>query len=63
MDLCGIVFNRFNRLEIHSLMVGIFDPTCELLSPMDEGTILVYCCPSTFSLTSPPPLPKLNVQS
>ncbi len=21
---------------------------------MDEGTILVYCCPSTFSLTSPP---------
>ncbi len=27
---------------------------------MDEGTILVYCCPSTFSLTSP--LPKLNVQ-
>jgi hypothetical protein len=30
---------------------------------MDKGTILVYCCPSTFSLTSlPPPLPKLNVQ-
>jgi hypothetical protein len=27
---------------------------------MDEGAILVYCCPSTFSLTSP--LPKLNVQ-
>jgi hypothetical protein len=22
---------------------------------MDEGTILVYCCPSIFSLTSPPP--------
>jgi hypothetical protein len=21
---------------------------------MDEGTILVYCCPSTFSVTSPP---------
>jgi hypothetical protein len=30
---------------------------------MDEGTILVYCCPSTFSLTSPPlPLPIVNVQ-
>jgi hypothetical protein len=27
---------------------------------MDEGTLLVYCCPSTFSLTSPPapPFPK-----
>ncbi len=24
------VFNRFYRLEIHSLMVGIFDPACEL---------------------------------
>jgi hypothetical protein len=29
---------------------------------MDEGTILVYCCPSTFSLTSLPHLPKFNVQ-
>jgi hypothetical protein len=28
---------------------------------MNEGTILVYYCPSTFSLTSPP-LPKLNLQ-
>ncbi len=28
--ICGIVFTRFYRLEIHSLMVGIFDPTCEL---------------------------------
>ncbi len=25
------------------------------VAPMDEGTILVFCCPSTFSLTSPPP--------
>jgi hypothetical protein len=48
MDL--LVFDRFYRLEIHSLMVAYFDPTCELLPPMDEGTILVYCCPSTFSL-------------
>jgi hypothetical protein len=45
--LCGILFNRIYRLEIHSLMVCIFDPACELLPPMDEGTILVYCCPST----------------
>jgi hypothetical protein len=31
---------------------------------MDEGNILVYCCPSTFSLASPtlPHLPKINVQ-
>jgi hypothetical protein len=29
---------------------------------MDKGTILVYCCASIFSLTSPPPpVPKLNV--
>ena len=37
-------------------MVGIFDPACQLIkiiiiiiiitvAPMDEGTILVYCCP------------------
>ncbi len=53
LRLCGIVFNRFYRLEIHLLLVGIFNPAC-------ERTILVYCCPSTFSLTSP--LPKLNIQ-
>jgi hypothetical protein len=29
--LCGIVFNRFYGLEIHSLMVVIFDPACDLL--------------------------------
>ncbi len=29
---------------------------------MDEGTILVYCCPSTFSLTSlPPTLSKYSI--
>ncbi len=31
--LCGIVFNRLYRLEIHSLMGDIFDPACELLPP------------------------------
>ncbi len=29
--LCDIVFNRFYRLEIHSLVVGTFDSACELL--------------------------------
>jgi hypothetical protein len=40
MDECGIVSNRFYRLEIHSLMVGIFDPACELLPPWTE----LYLC-------------------
>jgi hypothetical protein len=31
---------------IHSV-VCIFDPGCELLPPMDVGTILLNCCPST----------------
>ncbi len=31
--------NKFYRLEIHSLMIVIFDPACELLPPIDEGTI------------------------
>ncbi len=38
-----------------------FWPSLGTVAPMDEGTILVYCCPCTFSLTSSP-LPKLNVQ-
>jgi hypothetical protein len=43
-------------------MVGIYDPACELLPPWTkELYVLMYGCPSTFSLTSPP-LPKLNVQ-
>ncbi len=42
---------------IHSV-VYIFDPACELLPPLDEGTILVFCCPSTVpSLWPPPPSP------
>jgi hypothetical protein len=39
---------------IHSF-VGIFDPACELLPPWTkEGAMLVYCCPSIFSLISLP---------
>jgi hypothetical protein len=49
-------------------MVGIFDTACELLPPWTKelySTVLVYCCPSTFSLTSPPLPPsqtKFTVQ-
>ncbi len=42
-------------------MVSIFDPACALFCMPPWTKELVYCCPSTFSLTSPPP-PKLNVQ-
>jgi hypothetical protein len=42
-----MVFNRVYRLEIQSVMLLFSTP-------------LVYCCPSTFSLTFP--LPKVNVQ-
>jgi hypothetical protein len=37
---------------IHSWLV--FSTQLVNCFPMDEETILVYCCPSTFSLTSPP---------
>ncbi len=61
--ICGIVFNRFYRQELHSLIGWCFRSSLWTVAPMDEGTRLVYCCPSIFSLTSPPsPLPKLNVQ-
>ncbi len=42
-----------------------FRPSLWTVAPMDEGTILVYCCPSSFSLTSSPltPLSKPNVHS
>jgi len=39
----------------------IHRPSLWTVAPMDEGTILVYFCPSTFSLTSLP-LPKVNLQ-
>ncbi len=49
------MFNRFYRLEIQSLIGWYFRPSLWTVAPMDEGTILVYCCPSVFSLTSSPP--------
>ncbi len=62
--LCGIVFNRFYRLEMHSLMVGIFDPACELLPPWtkEHTCVLLPLHLLSASLWPPPPLPKLNVQ-
>ncbi len=55
--LCGILFNRFYRLEIHSLMVCIFDPACQLLPPWTKE-LYGTCCPSTVpSLWPPPPGP------
>ncbi len=57
-----ILFNRFYRLEIHSLMVGIFDPACELLPPRWKE---LYLCTVALYLLSdllpPPSFPKLNV--
>ncbi len=55
--LWGILFNRFYRLEIHSLMVCIFDPAWELLPPRKKELYFtcvllpLYC---TFSLTAFP---------
>ena len=64
--LWGILFNRFYRLEIHSLMVCIFDPACELLLPwMKElyGTCVLLPLYCTFSLTSSPlpPFPLYSI--
>ncbi len=64
--LCGILFNRFYRLEIHLLMVCIFDPACELLPPMDGEELYfctVECCPSTVPSLWPPPSPPFPMYS
>ncbi len=49
------MFNRSYRLEIHSLIGRYFQHSLWTVAHMNEGTILVYCCPSIFSLTSSPP--------
>ncbi len=53
-ERCGIVFNRFYCLEIHSLSGLYFRPSLWTIAPLDEGPILVYSC-------LPTNLPKLNV--
>jgi hypothetical protein len=50
--LYGIVFNRFYRLEIHSLVVGIFDPACELLPPWTKELFMYTVAP--LYIPSPP---------
>jgi hypothetical protein len=60
-----MLLNKFYRLEIHSLMVCIFNPACELLAPWAKGLygtcvlLPLYC---TFSLTSSP-LPPFPMYS
>ena len=54
--LCGIVFNRFYRLEIHSLMVGIFDPACELLPPWTKELYSTCELLPLYLLSALPPL-------
>jgi hypothetical protein len=46
-------------------MVCIFDPACELMPPLDEGTMLVYSnvAPLLYLLSDllpPPPLPSVQ---
>ncbi len=53
--LPGILYKRFHRLEIHSHILGIFDPACELLPPWTKNyTCVQLPLYSTFSLTSSP---------
>ena len=46
-DFCGILFNIFYRLEIHSLMVCIFDRALNCCTHGQRNYVLVYCGPST----------------
>ncbi len=61
--ICGIVFNRFYRLEKHSLiLVGIFDPACELLPPWTKELYSCTVAPlSSLSLTPTPSQTKCTV--
>ncbi len=57
----GLVFNRFNRLELHSLMVGIFDPACELLPPWTKELYLCTVAPLPSFWPPPPSQTKCTV--
>ncbi len=61
--ICGIMFNRFYRQEIHSLMVCIFYQLVNCCPHRQRNyMVLVYCCPSTVpSLWPPPSSPLPNV--
>ncbi len=56
-------FAAFYRLEISFTHGWYFRPSLWTVAPMDRGTILAYCCPSTFSLNPPPPQTKSTVYS
>jgi hypothetical protein len=65
--LTDFFFFRY-RLEIHSLMVSIFDPACDLLPPWKKelyGTCVLLNLYCNFSLTSsslpPPPFPMYSL--
>jgi hypothetical protein len=49
--ICGILFHRFYRLEIHSLMVCIFDSACELLPPWTKELYLCTVAPLLYLLS------------
>ncbi len=59
MYFAALCLTDFYRLEIHSLIVGIFDPACELLP---SWTKELNCVLLPLNLLSDLPLPKLNVQ-
>jgi hypothetical protein len=48
-------FYSFFRLEIHLLMVGIFDPACELLPPWTKELYLCTVAPLPSLWPTPPP--------
>jgi hypothetical protein len=59
-NIAALCLTDFIDWKKHSLIGWYFRPSLCTVAPMEEGTILVYCCPSIFSLTSST-LPKLNV--
>ncbi len=60
--LCRILFKRFYRPEIHSLMVCIIDPTCELLPPWTKELYLSTVAPLLYFLSDLlPPFPMYSV--
>ncbi len=60
-DFAALCLTDFYRLEMHSLMLGIFDPACELLPSWTKELYLCTVAPLP-SLWPPPPPPELYVQ-
>ncbi len=49
------LMSAFHKIDL------LMDFAALTVAPLDEGTVLVYCCPSTFYLTSPPSQTKCTV--